>query len=659
LAAADLLLGAQGTGNTITLAASTVPVVNTTSSNATSSVLTTALDDVITSAASTALVGTAAAINGGLGRDTLNSTLLTADLLTSLTTGGTAGAAVTGVEVFGFTQTTGGNLNIGTNTNTDWTSFTVSATDLNAALTLTTNASGQTVTVNNTTSGGTGSAITLGSGLTSQVITTGTPNDTVNIPLATAGSTVSTNAGNDTINLTANGTVVSFAGALPTTTTMVINGGTGTDTLAFADTLAASENINLQTYVTAGILVGIEGFSVTATNIDNSAHTITLATGITSVTVDSNDAAENFTITGTAAQVNALTSVIDTTGTGTATVTISDAGTVSFSTDTTTNIDAVTYQDVAINLTLNNAAHTVTQGGTTAGTAAQTVTYGTTAAAQSVTINSTGTVQFNETTTNLTAMAAGDVGDHTVAAVSGATVTLNITGGATTTADFTDADLVLTNANLDTINVGAVTAASTFSYGAGTSTTLLAAPTNATTLAAGPVTAIASSGSTNIAFTLATDSGNASTRTLVVSGFTAGAGTGADVINLGGTIATQTGVVTTGAAFAQAAAGAATENVILSGSAFQISGSLTQTGNAGEVEAKVIAAALTLAAQTDTRVGYVTMDNGTDTGIYRVTLAGTAGTAGVIDNTADFAVTLVAVLQGVSDSGTLVAGNIV
>ena len=128
---------------------------------------------------------------------------------------------------------------------------------------------------------------------------------------------------------------------------------------------------------------------------------------------------------------------------------------------------------------------------------------------------------------------------------------------------------------------------------------------------------------------------------------------------MGGTIATQTGVVTTGAAFAQAAAGAATENLILSGSAFQISGSLTQTGNAGEVEAKIIAAALTLAAQTNTQVGYVTMDNGTDTGIYRVTLAGTAGTAGVIDNTADFAVTLVGVLQGVSDSGTLVAGNIV
>jgi hypothetical protein len=355
--------------------------------------------------------------------------------------------------------------------------------------------------------------------------------------------------------------------------------------------------------------------------------------------------------------------VIDTTGTGTATITISDAGSVSFAGDTTTNIDAITYQDVAVTLTLNNSKHAVTQGATTAGTATQVVTFGatstTTTDTQSVTINSTGTVQFNQTTTNLTEMAANDVADHTLVAPAGATTTLNVTGGATSTADFTDVDLVLTNANLDVIRLSDVTAASSFSFGAGTSTVLLASPATTTSLAAGPIVNIASSGATNIAFTLSTDSGNTATRTLVVSGFTAGAGTGADIINLGGTIVSQPGVALAGASFTEGAAGSATENVILSGSSFQISGALTQTGNAGEVEAKIIAAALTLAAQTATRVGYVTMDNGTDTGIYRVTLAATAGTAGVIDNAADFSVTLVGVLLGVSDCGTLVAANIV
>jgi hypothetical protein len=230
----------------------------------------------------------------------------------------------------------------------------------------------------------------------------------------------------------------------------------------------------------------------------------------------------------------------------------------------------------------------------------------------------------------------------------------------------TDADLVLVNgggtasiANFDVIRVGDVSTAQSFGFGAGTSLALLASPLTAASLANGPVVNIASTGSTNVTFTLATDSGNTGTRTLVVSGFTAGAGTGADVIDLGGTIVSQPGVAIAGGSFTGAAAAAATENVILSGAAFQISGSLTQTGNAGEVEAKIIAAALTV-TQTATNVGYVTMDNGIDTGIYLVTLGTGAGASNVvIDNPLDLAVTLVGVLQGVADCGTLVAANII
>ena len=115
VAAADLQLGSQGAGNSVSLAAATIPAVSTTASNATSSKKTTALDDTITSAASTALTGTGAALDGGLGADTLNATIATQGLLTSLTTAGTNGIAVTNVETVNITVTTpAAVVNLGT-----------------------------------------------------------------------------------------------------------------------------------------------------------------------------------------------------------------------------------------------------------------------------------------------------------------------------------------------------------------------------------------------------------------------------------------------------------------------------------------------------------------------------------------------------------------
>ena len=91
IAAADLLLGSQGTGNSITLAAATIPVVSTTTSNATGGALSTASDDNFTSAASTALEGTGAALTGGAGNDILNSTLATQGLVKNFTAGSATG----------------------------------------------------------------------------------------------------------------------------------------------------------------------------------------------------------------------------------------------------------------------------------------------------------------------------------------------------------------------------------------------------------------------------------------------------------------------------------------------------------------------------------------------------------------------------------------
>ena len=134
-----------------------------------------------------------------------------------------------------------------------------------------------------------------------------------------------------------------------------------------------------------------------------------------------------------------------------------------------------------------------------------------------------------------------------------------------------------------------------------------------------------------------------------------------DIINLdaAGTVTVLPSIVTTGATIVSGTAGAAKSAVILSGATFQINGALTQTGDAGEVEAKIIAAALVDAGQAAAEFLYVALDNGTDTGIYRVTEAATAGTAGVLDVAADFSVTLVGTLTGVSDAGVLAVGSII
>jgi len=95
--------------------------------------------------------------------------------------------------------------------------------------------------------------------------------------------------------------------------------------------------------------------------------------------------------------------------------------------------------------------------------------------------------------------------------------------------------------------------------------------------------------------------------------------------------------------------------LILQAASFQISGLLTQVGDAGEVE-RVIAAAAIIGSTSFLTSLYVALDNGVDTGIYRVTTNLTV--AGAVDTTTEVtAVTLVAVLSGISDVSTLAVGN--
>jgi len=686
----DLQLGSQGS-NAVAIAI-TAPGVLSTTANAGASAPTTNTDDTITQASTVAVgtgVATASAINGGLGADTYNLTIPAVGNLSSLSTsaGNTTSVALTSVETVNVTATVGGTVNLGAGgVPAGVQTLTISATDLNGALTASTTAAGQTFTVNNTaTLGNTASTIGVANFANARV-TTGNANDSITVAggANSTGITVNTQAGADTVTLTL-ATALSNAGN-------TYNAGTNTtgtvDTLSLAYNLAAGSTVDLAALITAGTIAGFE--ALTIANPADGTTTITAGTGFTGYDlVLANDGADTVVVNATAAQANAITSLVFG-ATATSRLTITDGGTVSFASDVLTAVDLVNFGSAAdMALTTGNQVLTVTQTGTGAavtgfviGSASTLTGTDITAAnaAQTLTAVSTGAVSFSlplNTLQNISALAtaggnaAYDAGDIILVSAAAATTTLTITGGTATTAtavggatqtfvaNLADADLVTTGANLDFINLGGLTAATTIGFGAGTSTTLLPAGTNATTLAAGPVVQIASTGATNISLTLITDSGNAGTRPLVVSGFTAGSGTGADVINLGGTIVSQAGIATTGAAATEGAAGAHTDLLILTSAATQISGSLTGTGNAGEVEARIIAAGITLAAQNANSGFYAVLDNGTDSGIYRVTLNATAGTANIIDNAGDMSVVLVGVILGVSNAGDFAAGNFV
>ena len=655
LAAADLQLGSQGTGATVSLAAATIPVVSTTASNATSSTKTTAKDDTINSAASTALVGAGAAIDGGLGADTLNATLATEGLLTSLTAAGGNGVAVTNVETINLTVTTpAGAVTLGTGVPATASTLTLTGSNGDGALSATTTAAGQTFTVTNT-NGTTASTITMAN-LANTTVTTGSAGDTITVNggAATTGLSVNAGAGADTVNVTL---ATGWSGLGNS-----LNGGsnlTGTVDVLSLNYSAIGTTIDLPAMITAGDIAGFEQLTL-GVDPNNGTTTITAGTGFTAYnTALLNDAGDVIVLNATAAQANAITSYVGD-ATGSNTLNITTAGTVSFAGDTTTAIDTIAYENVAVDLTLNNTANTVVQGAGTAGTAAQTVTLGSGAATQSVTVNSTGAVTFNVSAANLVANAAGTVtGTQAVAttdvqsmiAVAGATAVVNVTGagGTFTLIDATDAegddDLVLTN--IDTVSVNTTTAS-----------IIVAAAQDAEidfTLNLG-----AFSGHEIHLDTNGTQDG-----IVAITGFAAGTGGDKILLNEASTagltdIATTSIVATTGYTVTSdtVAVGSIVELVVLSSSTTQIAGALTGTGDAGGVEAAILAAGMNAVTGDATNI-YVVADNGTATGIYRVaidTAANDGAAGGAIDAASEIAVTLIGTLD-VADASTLVAAN--
>jgi S-layer protein len=361
LTSADLLLGAQGTGNTVVLVAGAVPVVNTTASNATNSVLTTAQDDTITAvtgatAAATSLIGTGAAIDGGLGNDTLNITASANAQVTSLTTAGTNGVAVTNVETVNLTVTATAAANALGTLPATLTTLTATGTDSNGAITATVGATGQTITVTNT-AGTTGSTITFGNfpgtaaGVATQTVTTGTAADTFNT-IAVDGINVNGGAGDDTFN-------VSAIAAFDNDSLMItITGGTGTDAITFADALSGTVNL---ADTTDASISGVETLNAGAVAVDAAAAVLAITmpagtafrtiSGTTAAQAGLNIGSDDITFTATAAQIDALTTITSGASGGVFTVASSDTDgpiTVNLADTTYTiaNIDSITFNSV-------------------------------------------------------------------------------------------------------------------------------------------------------------------------------------------------------------------------------------------------------------------------------------------------------------------------
>jgi hypothetical protein len=302
--AADLLLGSQGTGNTVALLAN--PQVSTTASNATSSKKTTAKDDTITAATAEKLVGAAASIAGGLGTDSLTASVAVASLATlDLTTAGaigtsdtSGGLALSGVEnvTINLTDTAGGTLVVN---NIPTSVETVAVNGVNSAVKATITAAGQTISTNNSTLAGNGSTITFaGADIGAQTGTTGSANDTFKL-IADDRITANGGAGDDTFEVSDAATAFDNDAKMIT-----IIGGVGTDTIVFADKTDGTIDLSDTSDVS---ISGIETLDVGAPNGAEIIVTLPAGTGITTLKGDATT--KNVTFKGTAAQIEAATTV--------------------------------------------------------------------------------------------------------------------------------------------------------------------------------------------------------------------------------------------------------------------------------------------------------------------------------------------------------------
>jgi hypothetical protein len=458
LAAADLLLGAQGTGNTTAISA---PGILSTTAFANASKLTTALDDTITQA-KTVAVGTGSAagstINGGTGNDTLNLTLLTSAGLTSLTTSGadTTSVALTSVENVNITATTTASAaavdltSVGALPAT-LSTLTVSGGDNNAALDATFGATGQTITVNNTTLGGNPSEITFGA-FAVQTATTGAADDIFNA-ISRDGITANGGVGIDTFNVSAVAAFDNDGVAIS------LNGGTGIDVLTFANGLTGTIDLT----DTENAVSSIE--TIDAGTAASGGMAITLG-GSAVRTVIGNTGTAGVTYTATASQIDALTTITSASSSNTFSVAASDTGSVTVDLSDTAFTTLANVDSVSFAATTSTGVTTVTVDENVAvvGGAGTSDVLNVTASLGAVTLAATATEIVNFTTTAQAGAVVGAVGAVTInssvaqagltpAAATTAVNTSNATGAAILTESTTAIATTYTHTGAGTLAV--------------------------------------------------------------------------------------------------------------------------------------------------------------------------------------------------------------
>ena len=584
IAATDLKLSSAGNAVSLTAAGATA----STTVNTNASKLTTNESDTITTTLTNADTSTVTAAGG------------TADSLTvSAVVGGTTirlntaaasvntDMAITGVETVSLAQTTAGITTVN-GVPTDVSSLTV--TGASAALAVSATANSQTFNSSANTDAANASTIAIGAFNTT--VTTGAGADIINT-IQQDGSTITTGAGNDTFNIT------NVAAYDDDATLLTLIGGTGTDSLVFADALTVAVDFTDTTDIS---LSSIETLNLGQVGGASTA-TLSTANEFTSIAADTTNS--TVTITGTGSQLSEVTTLTNTNGTNVFNITVSDAGaTYDLSTLTTggaNEIDVITFQATGSNVLKIDGADIAKYAGTP------------------VAAGTTDTLQV--------ALATVVIPDNTFNAFE----TLELVGTAALDIDITDSGLdvartITGDVGDNTITLTAVAAAKSVNISSGGTDTVVVAM-DATALT-------------------------------TITGFTPGAS--GDVLNLVNADNSAVDLTTTGPILAAGVtinsdATDADEAFIFASTASQISGLLSATGNGGSVEAAIIAAGLVGATTiADGEFFIAAIDNGTDTGIYRVTANDTA----LIDASDIDGITQIATLVGVT-ADQLVSANVI
>ena len=472
LVAADLLLGAQGTGSSITVTTAAANLSNTSSTGATAA--TTTADDAVSSTVT--LAAGATTIDGGFGNDTLSIT-------------GAGGAlnlaTVANVEVLDLSAAT--SAVTVTNASTAFTRYSLSA----FGDTVTTSATASSVTggaLNDSIAGGAGNDTLIGgdgndslvSGGGNDSLSAGAGEDSIRIasPASTNTSTVSGGAGADVLSITGSadaditGLVISTTETLNinaenaaraytmtpaqlaaftsgTTVTTITTPSNITFTLDATTTAKATGTItvdaDVQKYTVAtGAVAGVTingiadstvAFSVTG---GDGADTINFGThGAANQSIAGGAGADTITLLGSSVDGN---DAIDG-GSGTDQLVL--AGTAAVSTGNLgsgfTNLETITTQQTtnAVSIVFNNAANVTSTGMTVNGTSLTT-------GALTVTGLSTDTDPFTVNGGGGDDSITGGAGNDSLTSGSGSDT---VTGGA-------GADTISTGANNDSVDGG-------------------------------------------------------------------------------------------------------------------------------------------------------------------------------------------------------------